>query len=279
MQRREVQGSSLRTDLPRLGLVAVQHRRLPSWSQVVWDNFPAYFTPKRVWDGIKNCILQDYARLLFIKSDSFSTPANERVKQIQNMSPHFRLAWEMPLLLDEHCQDWGARAHFSLQASRPSAICESPVYTKTLRWCLLLISRIYKWGWNTFLVDKKAQINIPGKDVSRAAIILQMSERSGFHTNKVRLPWASSSRPAVSEQGCERCPSPKATPTGSRCPDTRRCCGTCEPIPQLCLYKQGLPSSTKLNPSKWPPRPFRKLNSSTQELLLHKKMQRLFLSL
>lgn len=44
------------------------------------------------------------------------------------------------------------------------------------------------------LAEKKAQINISGKDLSRATIILQMSELSNFHTNKTKLPLANSSR-------------------------------------------------------------------------------------
>lgn len=129
VQRREVQGPSLKTDLPKLGLVVAQHRRLPSWSQVVWDNFLAYFTPKRVWDGIKTSTLQHHARQLFVKSDVFANPANERGKQIQNMSSHLRLAWEVPLLLHEHCQD-GQPEHifFSYRHYNLPAICKPSLY-------------------------------------------------------------------------------------------------------------------------------------------------------
>lgn len=115
------------------------------------------------------------------------------------MSPHFRLAWEVLLLLDEHCQDWQPEHIFSCTHYDLSAICKSPVYTKILWWCLLLISRTFKWGWSTLLAEKKAQINLSGKDLSRATIILQMSELSNFHTNKTKLPLANSSRLPESE--------------------------------------------------------------------------------
>lgn len=55
---------------------------LVSWTQLMGGSIsPSYFTPRRVWDGIKSCILQHCARQLFLKSGYFSNPANERGKQ------------------------------------------------------------------------------------------------------------------------------------------------------------------------------------------------------
>lgn len=203
VQRREVQGPSLKTDLPKLGLVVAQHRRLPSWSQVVWDNFLAYFTPKRVWDGIKTSTLQHHARQLFVKSDVFANPANERGKQIQNMSSHLRLAWEVPLLLHEHCQDGQPEHIFFPTGITTFQQFANPVYTKILWWCLLLISRICKRGWNTCQQKRKHRSIYQGRTWAEQQS--QYKCQSDFHTK-----WAMSSRLEV-RLSWERCSSPTDT--------------------------------------------------------------------
>lgn len=106
------------------------------------------------------------------------------------------------LLLDECCQDWGLGHIFFLLVSWPLSNLRMSNLYKKIWWWLLLISRIFKWVWNTLSAEMKAQINRLEKDLSRATITLWMSELSNFHTTTRKLPSANSSRSEVSDYHC-----------------------------------------------------------------------------
>ena len=130
---------------------------LTAWTQLRWDSFSlSCFTPRRVWDGIRSCILQHRARQLFPKPDSFSKPANERRNQNSG-------TWACPVSSSARCFCFrmGAAKNGGWVTFSPtpkwlfsnlwaSSLCQM------LWWCLLLISRISKWVQNTLSVGKES---------------------------------------------------------------------------------------------------------------------------
>lgn len=79
----------------------------------------------------------------------------------------------------------------------------NPVYTKILWWCLLLISRICKRGWNTCQQKRKHRSIYQGRTWAEQQS--QYKCQSDFHTK-----WAMSSRLEV-RLSWERCSSPTDT--------------------------------------------------------------------